>query len=375
MGIESAFHDYVNWLQEINMEDKNKRMKRITKKMNKTYYDGNNSEEEHFLLIGSLGRHTAIKSVSDVDIAFILSQKEYDKYNSRKNNGQSDLLQDIKKTLSELASRTIVRGDGQVVVLEFSDYEVELCPFFKKNDDSYIYPNSNNGGKWQTSKPVAEIVESEVMIDETNGHFQNVCNMLRAWKNEQGFKFGGLLVDTLVYNFFLANKKYYATTFSEYPELLKDLFKYLKGLNKHQDFWLALGSNQRVYNKDGQFVIEAKKVYNKIKDIENDSDDMYGKMRELFGNEFPKVVEEQIGENSFKGYKSDDTEEFIGDEYKVDIRSTIEIKCEVSQDGWRDKTPLKLIRFLQSDKSLEFKVEVSDDIEEPYQIKWKVCIW
>src|SRR5690625_5525445 len=81
MGIESAFHDYVNWLQEINMEDKNKRMKRITKKMNKTYYDGNNSEEEHFLLIGSLGRHTAIKSVSDVDIAFILSQKEYDKYN------------------------------------------------------------------------------------------------------------------------------------------------------------------------------------------------------------------------------------------------------------------------------------------------------
>src|SRR5690625_7116179 len=69
----------------------------------------------------------------------------------------------------------------------------------------------------------SEIVESEVMIDETNGHFQNVCNMLRAWKNEQGFKFGGLLVDTLVYNFFLANKKYYATTFSEYPELLKDL--------------------------------------------------------------------------------------------------------------------------------------------------------
>src|SRR5699024_10583981 len=124
MGIESAFHDYVNWLQEINMEDKNKRMKRITKKMKKTYYDGNNSEEENYLLIDYLDHHTAIKSVSDVDIAFILSQKEYDKYNSRKNNGQSDLLQDIKKTLSELASRTIVRGDGQVVVLEFSDYEV-----------------------------------------------------------------------------------------------------------------------------------------------------------------------------------------------------------------------------------------------------------
>src|SRR5690625_8036648 len=97
--------------------------------MNKTYYDGNNSEEEHFLLIGSLGRHTAIKSVSDVDIAFILSQKEYDKYNSRKNNGQSDLLQDIKKTLSELASRTIVRGDGQVLVLELSGYGFELVPF------------------------------------------------------------------------------------------------------------------------------------------------------------------------------------------------------------------------------------------------------
>src|SRR5690625_4391693 len=150
MRIESAFHDYVTRLEEINMEKKKKRMKRINKKMNKTDYDGNNSEEEHFLLIGSLGRHTAIKSVSDVDIAFILSQKEDDKYNSRKNNGQSDLLQDIKKTLSELASRTIVRGDRSEEDLELSDYEVELYPYFKKNDDSYIYPNSNNGDKCQT---------------------------------------------------------------------------------------------------------------------------------------------------------------------------------------------------------------------------------
>ncbi|MFP3361693.1 nucleotidyltransferase, partial [Planococcus sp. SIMBA_143] len=78
--------------------------------------------------------------------------------------GQSELLQDIKKTLSELASRTIVRGDGQVVVLEFSNYTVELCPYFYKDENTYIYPNSNNGGSWKTTQPILEITESEKMM-------------------------------------------------------------------------------------------------------------------------------------------------------------------------------------------------------------------
>ncbi|MBM7554445.1 nucleotide-binding domain-containing protein [Thalassobacillus pellis] len=371
MGIEKAFEEFIDYLQDIEFKDKEKRMKRITKKLNKAYYNGNESEEEHFLLVGSLGRKTAIKGVSDVDIAFVFPEEIYRKYDARKNNGQSDLLQDVKTTLSELASRTIVRGDGQVVVLEFTDYEVELCPYFYKDEESYLYPNSNNGGSWQVTKPIPEITKSEIMMNESDGNFQNVCNLMRAWKNKQGFKFGGLLIDTLVYKFFLENPHNYKADFSDYTQLLKDLFYYLKGLNKDQKYWLAVGSNQRVFNKEGKFVAKAKNAYNKIKDIPNDSDEMYGKMREIFGNKLPNIIEERVEKSFFEAFGSKDTEEFIENMYPVDIRYPIEVNCEVTQDGWR-KTALQKIPFLQADKKLEFKAIISADIEEPYDIKWKV---
>ncbi|HLS70421.1 MAG TPA: nucleotidyltransferase domain-containing protein [Chitinophagaceae bacterium] len=369
MKIEKAFEEFIDYLQDIAMEDKVKRIKRITKKLNQTYYNGNESEEEHFLLIGSLGRGTAIKNISDVDIAFEFPQELYDKYDSRKNNGQSDLLQDIKDTLLELSPRTIVRGDGQVVVMEYTDYEVEICPFFYEDENSYLYPDAKHGGTWKTTKPVPEINESVAINELTGGNFKNICNVLRAWKNEQGFVFGGLLIDTLVYNFFVNNDEYYNSEFSDYPQLLKDLFKYLKDLNKEQDYWLALGSNQRVYNKDSLFITKAKSAYNAIKDLDNESDEMHTKLRSLFGNKFPG---ESLENNLFILHNAKNTEEFIEEQYKIDIRYPMEIFCNVSQDGWRDKTPLKFIRLLKTDKDLEFQAKIPETIKEPYDIKWKV---
>ncbi|MCK6208182.1 MULTISPECIES: nucleotide-binding domain-containing protein [Bacillus] len=371
MGIEAAFEEFVEYLQDIKLEDKETRLKRITKKLNKTYYEGNDSEVEHFLLVGSLGRHTAINGVSDVDAAFVLPREVYNQFNKRSGNKQSQLLQDVKSTLLELSPRTIIRGDGQVVVLEYKDYDVELLPCFELEDGSFLYPDSNNGGRWRTTNPLPEITASEIKIDETNGHFKNVCNLVRAWKNQQGFKMGGLLIDTLVYKFFNQNTKYNEAEFSDYPQLLKDLFYFLKELDKEQEYWKALGSNQHVYNKDGKFVTKAKNAYNKIKDIGNDSNEMYAKMQELFGTKFPNLVEEQVEKSLFTQFASKNTEEFIEDRYPVDIRYSVSIDCFVSQDGWRDRTPLRHLPFLRSDKRLEFSIEPLD-VDWDYDVLWKV---
>lgn len=370
MGIETAFKEYVEYLQDINLEDKETRLKRITKKLNKTYYNGNDSEVEHFQLVGSLGRHTAINGVSDVDAAFILPWEVYEQFNKRSGNKQSQLLQDVKSSLLELSPRTNIRGDGQVVVLGYTDYEVELLPCFEKDDGSFLYPDSNKGGRWRTTNPLPEITASEIKMDETKGHFRNVCNLVRAWKNQQGFKIGGLLIDTLVHKFFNENTKYNECEFSEYPQLLKDVFYFLKELNKDQEYWLALGSKQYVYNKDGKFVGKAKNAYNKIKDTNNDSIEMYTKMQELFGTKFPNHVQEQFEKSLFSRYASKNTEEFIEDQYPVDIRFSVEINCYVSQDGWRDRTPLRQLPFLRRDKKLEFSIEPLDI--EPYEVLWKV---
>lgn len=42
-----------------------------------------------------------------------------------------------------------MKGDGQVVVISFTKYKVELVPGFKQTDDRFKYPNSNDGGSWK----------------------------------------------------------------------------------------------------------------------------------------------------------------------------------------------------------------------------------
>ncbi|MED3712545.1 hypothetical protein P4601_08400 [Peribacillus frigoritolerans] len=56
--------------------------------------------------------------------------------------------------------------------------------------------------------------------------------------------------------------------------MFKDLFCYLKGVEKDQKYWLALGNKQFV-NKGGAFVAKAEKAYNKIKDLTEESDSFY----------------------------------------------------------------------------------------------------
>lgn len=46
----------------------------------------------------------------------------------------------------------------------------------------------------------------------------------------------------------------------------------LKNKNKDQNYWLAMGINQKIYNDNGgKFVNKAKENYNKIKDLKEDS--------------------------------------------------------------------------------------------------------
>src|SRR5258708_18619612 len=55
------------------------RYKRITRQLNTDFWN-TNSETSHSLYVGSYGRDTAARGLSDLDIAFILPNSEYHKY-------------------------------------------------------------------------------------------------------------------------------------------------------------------------------------------------------------------------------------------------------------------------------------------------------
>ena len=247
-----------------NFDEMEKSSKSIAKKLNSVYYDLDNDDTSHLYIVGSVGRKTAIKGSSDLDILFDLPSDTYKKFDAYESNGQSALLQEVKKFLQERYPKTDISGDGQVVVIEFSRYTVELVPGFKQADGRFKYPDTNNGGSWKYTDPLPEQDTCQESDNNSNGIYFDFCHILRKWKNEQGFKFGGLLIDTLVHDHFEDNEFYKDSSIDDYFDILKNLFSYLSEQDKERTYWYALGSNQQVLNSgNGAFVDEASDVLEK----------------------------------------------------------------------------------------------------------------
>lgn len=143
--------EFDKFLKELKRDDKSiitNRYHRITRTLNKKYYQIDN-ERDNSLYVGSFGRGTAIDGFSDVDILFKMPSEEKRKFDSYETNGQSSLLQEIKKLLKTTYSKTDISGDGQVVVIDFDDCKFELVPVFENNDGSFLYPDTHDGGSWK----------------------------------------------------------------------------------------------------------------------------------------------------------------------------------------------------------------------------------
>lgn len=181
------------------------RYKRITKAVNQEFW-GSSSETDHSLYVGSYGRGTAVNA-SDLDVLLSLPQDEYERYGAYKGNGQSRLLQAVKKAVEQTYSRTDVHGDGQVVVVEFSDsMRFELLPAFEKNDWSggttYIYPDSNMGGNWRPTDPKAEQEAMKTKNKTSDGLLFDTCKHMRLIRAEHfsSYKLSGIVIDSFVYS-------------------------------------------------------------------------------------------------------------------------------------------------------------------------------
>lgn len=292
MSVSSQFKSFCSSLNvsQITRSHISDRYERITQRLNYDFWNID-SNKCHSLYVGSYGRGTATKGFSDLDVIFILPYHLYVKYDNYTFNGQSSLLQAVKNSLKKTYSNTDVGGDGQVVVIQFSDdMRFEVVPAFEKKDNSFTYPDSNNGGKWKVTNPKPEIQTLKNDNQLTNGNLINLCKMARSWKKEWNVPMGGLLIDTLAHKF-LMNWEYKNESYIYYDWMSRDFFKYLSNQNSDQQYWFAVGSNQYIHRK-GNFEGKAKKCYQLALDaIEYESKDMnYSathKWREIYGTAYP----------------------------------------------------------------------------------------
>ncbi|UOO89188.1 nucleotidyltransferase domain-containing protein [Vitreoscilla massiliensis] len=260
----------------------------ITKRINSDYWSID-SDSKNRLYVGSYGRGTEIW-VSDIDLLVILPNSFYHRFNDYTNNGQSALLNHVKDTLRKTYSTSFIKGDGQVVGIKFSDgIEFEVVPAFSVTDGSFLYPDTNNGGSWKVTNPRAEIKAMNELNVITKKNLKNFCRMIRAWKETNNVQISGILLDTLAYKF-LENWKYKDKGYVYYDWMTRDFFNYLMNQDINKEYWLAPGSNRRVY-KTGNFQNKAQKAFNlavsAIQDEEKYPALAKSNWRAIYGTKFP----------------------------------------------------------------------------------------
>lgn len=373
MNTSDKFKQFVSNIKisEDKAETISYRYGRITKALNEKFRN-TDSKTANTLQVGSYGRYTGIKGISDLDMVYIMPSSKWSEYNVK--GGQSKLLQDTKNAVSSTYSASDIKVDRCVVTVNFSDSHIDIQPVFEIEDQDYKYPDTYNDGSWKVTKPRKEMSAMTESEQDKNKNLRRLCKMARAWKNKNGICMGGLLIDTLAYNFLNSTSTYDSVSFSSYDEMCRDFFKYLYDQPKDQKEYGALGSKQRV-KVHKSFKRKSKKAYDlSLEAIEASSDNSkHNKWRDIFGTDFPKYEKEEteaklINEN----YR--ETEEYIESLYPIHILYDLKIDCEIKQNGFRNGLLrdflVNKIRLLPN-KSLRFYID-KIEVPYPYQVKWKV---
>lgn len=260
MGLADWFSAFCEGIQIQDGGTISVRYKAITRRLNTDFWT-TTSETAHSLYVGSYGRNTAIQGLSDLDMLFQLPYSVYEQYHRHTGNGQSALLQAVKTSIEKTYSTTSIRGDGQVILVPFADgITFEVVPAFINKDNSYTYPDANDGGRWRTTNPKPEIEAVRTRNAACNGNLVRLCRMMRSWKEKWQVAIGGLLVDTLAYQF-IEDYAHRDKSYLYYDFMCRDFFGWMAEQAEDQEYWKAPGSGQYVYGK-GRFQYKAKRCHN-----------------------------------------------------------------------------------------------------------------
>lgn len=190
MSIADTFKQFLSNIAVDNDDTISLRYGEVTAALNKKFRD-TDSKVSNSLQVGSYGRWTAIKGISDLDMLYIMPAGKWDSY---KDGGQSRLLDDTKNAIKSRYPNTTVLKDRLVIQVLYRDFHIEVQPVFEQADGSFKYPDTYDGGSWKITKPREEIAAMKEANVQKNKNLRRLCKMARAWKNKHGLAMGGLLI-------------------------------------------------------------------------------------------------------------------------------------------------------------------------------------
>ena len=169
--VSEIFEGLLSNLKVTNSDTIAARRDEVSKALNKEFrnLDGSTSNR---LMVGSYGRHTAIKGISDLDLIYILPNSDREKY--EKDGGPSKVLSRTRSAIQARYPRTAVTVDRLVVVVVFSNFMFEVQPVFENEDASFAYPDTASDS-WKITKPREEIAAMSVEDELAGGNLRRLC--------------------------------------------------------------------------------------------------------------------------------------------------------------------------------------------------------
>jgi len=193
--------------------------------LNRHYYASDSSTDNSFV-IGSWGKDTATRPPRDVDLYFLLPVQVYYGYQDHSWNRQSSLLQEVKNVLGYTYPDTEMRGDGQVVVVRFESYSVEVVPAFQLTNGRYWICHTHNGGSYKETDPWAEVHHIETVDQATNRNLRPLIRMLKAWQQYCAVPIKSFQLELLAADF-LGQSPWRLQNYFWFDWIIRDFFAYL----------------------------------------------------------------------------------------------------------------------------------------------------
>ena len=211
--------------------------------LNRHYYSSA-SDTDHSFLIGSWGKDTAARPPRDVDVYFLLPASVYTRFQTNVSNRQSALLQEVKGVLLETYPDTDMSGDGQVVLVRFGSYNVEVVPAFELTNGRYWICNTKNGGSYKEANPLAELGYINTVDRATNGNLRPLIRMLKAWQTHCAVPIKSFQLELLAANF-ISNSPWRLYDFFWFDWITRDFFAYL--YHRANTFIVVPGTQESIH--------------------------------------------------------------------------------------------------------------------------------
>ena len=170
MTTSEMFSSFLSNLAIDNGASITSKYEEITSALNKKFRD-TESKTANSLQVGSYGRWTGIKGISDLDMLYIMPASRWADY---ENSKQSKLLDDTRDAIKARYPSTTVKKDRLVVQVVYNNFMVEVQPVFEQSDGSFKYPDTYNGGSWKITKPRDEIRAMKEFVAQKNKNLR-IC--------------------------------------------------------------------------------------------------------------------------------------------------------------------------------------------------------